>query len=38
LFKIEELMTAMDNVGLNTKFDPVGFGQKRGALIATKRA
>jgi SAM-dependent methyltransferase len=38
LFKIEELMTAMDNVGLNTKFDPVGFGQKRGALISTKRA
>ena len=37
LYTPEELVAAMETTGLSTEFDPVGFGQERGALIATKR-
>ncbi len=36
LYTPDELMRAMDAAGLSAEFDPVGFGQRRGALIATK--
>jgi SAM-dependent methyltransferase len=32
----EELVCAMEGAGLSAEFDPVGFGQRRGVLIATK--
>ncbi len=37
LYTPEELMTALETTGLTAEYDPVGFGQSRGALIATKR-
>lgn len=37
LHTAEELMGAMEGAGLSAEFDPVGFGQRRGALVATKR-
>ena len=37
LYTPEELMTTLETTGLSAEYDPVGFGQKRGALIATKR-